>query len=370
MPGCRKDWRSGWQSVLRMLELAKVKRILVIKPSSLGDILHIFPALAELRAHCPEATLDFLVHPAFADILDYSPFPVSEKILFERKKMGRVSTLVPEFLKLARELRRRKYDLVIDFQGLTRSALFASLTRGGPVIGFAHPREPVAKWFYSRRIAVEPGHALERNSALIGKLTGSTGPVRHPELPANPAALRKLEALVGPLPSRLIALIPGARWQSKQFPPALFAGIARRLHKLLPDYVFAIIGAAGDREIEQEIVTELSGEVPVLPLAGKTSLAGMMEVLRASSLVISNDSGPVHAAAALNKPVFAFFGPTCPEKTGPYGNRTRIYQLDIDCVRCMKRTCRSVDGLLPCHRLDADKITADAFQVLTQPQEN
>ena len=112
-----------------MFELAKVKRILVIKPSSLGDILHVFPALAELRIHCPEATLDFLIHPAFADILDYSPFPVSERILFERKRMGRVSTMVPEFLKLARELRRKEYDLVIDFQGLTRSALFASLTR-------------------------------------------------------------------------------------------------------------------------------------------------------------------------------------------------------------------------------------------------
>ena len=124
-----------------MFELAKVKRILVIKPSSLGDILHVFPALAELRIHCPEATLDFLIHPAFADILDYSPFPVSERILFERKRMGRVSTMVPEFLKLVRELRRKKYDLVIDFQGLTRSALFASLTRGGPVVGFAQTRE-------------------------------------------------------------------------------------------------------------------------------------------------------------------------------------------------------------------------------------
>ena len=353
-----------------MFELAKVKRILVIKPSSLGDILHVFPALAELRIHCPEATLDFLIHPAFADILDYSPFPVSERILFERKRMGRVSTMVPEFLKLARELRRKEYDLVIDFQGLTRSALFASLTRGGPVVGFAQTRETAAKWFYSRRIAVAPGHALERNSALIRELTGNNGPVRLPELPANPAALRKLEALAGSLPSRLVALIPGARWQSKQFPPALFAGIARRLHQLLPDCVFAIIGAGGDRKIEQEIVERLRGEVPVLPLAGKTSLTGMMEVLRASSLVISNDSGPVHAAAALNKPVFAFFGPTCPEKTGPYGERTRIYQLNIDCVRCMKRNCRPVDGLLRCHRLDADKIAADAFQVLTQSQEN
>lgn len=183
-----------------MFELAKVKRILVIKPSSLGDILHVFPALAELRIHCPEATLDFLIHPAFADILDYSPFPVSERILFERKRMGRVSTMVPEFLKLARELRRKEYDLVIDFQGLTRSALFASLTRGGPVVGFAQTRETAAKWFYSRRIAVAPGHALERNSALIRELTGNDGPVRLPELPANPAALRKLEALAGPCP--------------------------------------------------------------------------------------------------------------------------------------------------------------------------
>ncbi len=354
-----------------MLELAKVKRLLVIKPSSLGDIFHVFPALAELRHSCPQAELDFLVHPAFADILDYSPFPVSERIIFEREKMGRFNTMIPEFLKLVRVLRSRNYDLVIDFQGLLRSSLFATIAKGGPSIGFAHPREPLAAWFYHQKVDPPQVHALERNCELVRFLTGKQGSIQLPEIPPHPVAQQELEQAFGVLPEKLIALIPGARWQSKQFPPRLFAEIAKKIHQQLPEYTFAIMGSRSEQVIEQELIKLLGGGMPVLPMVGKTNLRTMMEALRASSLVISNDSGPSHAAATLKKNIFVFFGPTIPAKTGPYGNRVRIYQRKLECIQCMKRHCNhDENGGLRCHQLDVDAIASDAYQVLTQPQEN
>lgn len=339
-----------------------ITRILAIKPSSLGDIFHVFPALELLRRNFPEAELDYLVHPAFAEVLDYSPFPVSRRILFNRKRMGELSTLMPEFLNLIREIRRNRYDLVIDFQGLTRSAIFALAAKGGPVAGFARPREPVARLGYRLAFDVQPGHAVERNVNLVNALCKKNDPVPSPLLPENPAHTAELHNLAGALPEELVALLPGSRWVTKKFPPALFADVVRRIHAERPQCVFAVLGAASDCIEQAAIRAAIGPGIPLLELAGKTSLGVMVETLRRSRLVISNDSGPMHAAAALGRPVFGLFGPTDPEKTGPYGNNHHIYQLQLECRKCLKRNCR--EDTPPCHRLDAGQIAKDCIQTL------
>ncbi|MBS1368497.1 MAG: glycosyltransferase family 9 protein [Lentisphaeria bacterium] len=340
-----------------------MKRILAVKPSSLGDILHVFPALELLRRKYPEAELDFLVHPAFADILDYSPFPVAHKILFNRKRLGRLPTLVPEFMHLVRELRKQRYDLIIDFQGLTRSAIFAKAAKGGPVVGFAHPREPAARLGYKLKFDVPAGHAVERNVNLVNAFLGTADPVPAPLLPENPENAARLRQLVGVVPEELVALLPGSRWQTKTFPPPLFADVIRRIHAQRPGCVFAIVGAASDSAAAEEIRQAAGPGIPLLELTGKTSLGVMMEILRNARLVISNDSGPMHAAAALRKPVFGFFGPTDPAKTGPYGELHRIYRRRTACLGCLKRSCP--EPLPACHRLDAAQIANDCIQTLT-----
>ena len=334
----------------------------MVKPSSLGDILHIFPALELLRRNCPEAELDYLVHPAFAEILDYSPFPVAHRILFDRKRLGRISTLAPEFFHLVRELRRRNYDLIIDFQGLTRSAIFAFAARGGPVAGFANPRERAARLGYNLKFDVPPGHAVERNVNLVNALFGSSDPVPELLLPENPENTAKLRTLLDPIPEKLVVLLPGSRWATKTFPPALFAEVIRRIHAEKPECVFAAIGTAGDSAAAAEIRRTAGKDVPLLDLTGKTSLGVMMELLRNSQLILCNDSGPMHAAAALRKPVFGFFGPTDPAKTGPYGTIHRIYRGETACLGCLKRNCP--EGLPACHRLDATRIANDCIQTL------
>ena len=330
--------------------------ILIVKPSSLGDIIHVFPALELLRRRYPEARTDWLVRPEFAEILAYSPLPIRRKILFERKKLARVRTFPGTFCRLVRELRGERYDLVIDFQGLFRSGFFAwTATRRCPVAGFAHPRERSALFFYGKKFAVpEEMHAIERNVALVNSLLHTSDAVPEYAWPAHP------EFGGAPVPAgkTAIAIVPGARWASKQFPESLFADVIRHLREACPErFVFRIIGSAGEQAAQTRIMA-LAGNAAgdIEPLAGRTGLPEMVETLRTCGAVLCNDSGPMHAAAALQLPVVALFGPTLPGLTGPYGRRCRVVRAEgVDCLGCMRREC---GRFVPprCHDLAADRI--------------
>lgn len=348
----------------------KIQRILVVKPSSLGDILHIFPALSLLRQCYPDAEMDFLIHPSFAPILDYSPFPVSRKIIFERKKIGKLSSFFPEVIKLCRELRQKKYDLVLDFQGLFRSAVFAYWAAHGATIrGFAHPREPISALFYDEKVETPPCHTVERYVNMLKLPIGLQWDRSQPALPENPQYLAALTEKTGPLPSQLIALIPGARWQSKTFPPELFAEVANTIAGHAPETAFCVVGGACDIPLEEKISGLLKPEVKLLRTAGKTSLVEMMELLRHCTAAISNDSGPAHAAAALNIPVFSLFGSTDPDKTAPYSPGGRVYQRDLPCCKCLKRICPlTAEEKMQCHKLDPEEIASDILELINSKE--
>ena len=235
-----------------------IHRVLVVKPSSLGDILHIFPALEAIHRVCPAAKLDFLIAPAFAPLLRYSPWPVERTILFERRRLGALFSCVPETLRLIRNLRRERYDLVIDFQGLLRSAFFAAWARSPIHAGFAAPRERAAAWFYSRRIGVPAAasHAVERALALARGLFPEAGErIPEPELPVDPDGLAEIAGL----PEPVIALLPGARWESKTFPASLFAAVAEAVQCGCP----VISTVTGDVERQTENTPRILIELPV-----------------------------------------------------------------------------------------------------------
>ena len=309
-----------------------VQRILVIKPSSFGDIVHLFPALELLKRQFPEAVLDFVVNPEFVPLLEFSPFPVERVILFERRKLGKISTFFPAIFRLISALRREKYDLVIDFQGLFRSGLCAKLSRTKCRAGFASPREKAAALFYDLKFEVARSHAVKRNVRLVEALCNleKNSGVPVPALPVSASGRAGLPEL----PPRYMVLLPGTRWESKQFPPELFAAIIRRLKEKMPDMAFVAAGSPAEAPLGDAI-----GE-NVINLAGKTSLSSLFELLRSSCDALGNDSGPLHAAAALNIPVFGFYGPTKPELTGPWGENTTFFQRDdLSCTGCLKRQC-------------------------------
>lgn len=335
-------------------------KILVIKPSSLGDIVHLFPALEVLKREFPDKELDFVVHPAFAGILDLSPFPVRRKILFDRKKLSSPLTFLPAFAALKRELRKEKYDLVIDFQGLFRSGLITFCARGAFKAGFARPREKSAAWFYSRKYDVNmTQHAVPRYVELVNRICNTAYDV--PE-----CAVPQTENKEFQVPSPYVVLVPGARWESKKFPAQTFVRTFLEIRKHLPGCAAVIAGAAGDRELAQAIMKDLPD---ALDMTGKTTLTELAELMRRAGAVITNDSGPMHVAAAVKCPVYALFGPTSPELTGPWGKEHRIItNEEALCLNCMKRNCPAQQKYL-CHRIDCEKLGTEIGNFLKQRKE-
>ncbi|MBQ9088527.1 MAG: glycosyltransferase family 9 protein [Lentisphaeria bacterium] len=332
------------------------ERFLAIKPSSFGDIIHLFPALDVLKKAFPDAVLDFVVNPEFAPLLEFSPFPVENIICFERRKLAEFPGCVPEFFKLRSRLRREKYDAVIDFQGLFRSGVCSFMTGSRLRCGFAHPREAAAAWFYNRKVALEPMHAVERCVRLVEGIFSleRCENIVYPELPVSSAG----KAGLPQLPEKYMVLLPGTRWESKQFPPALFAGVIREMKKIFPEMGFVIAGGKGERALGDVIGT---GSIN---LAGKTSLPALFELLRGAEAVLGNDSGPLHAAAALRRPVFGFYGPTEPGLTGPWGEDSMPLSNHAECAGCLKRVC-PLEKVL-CHDITPETVVEKICRKLQQ----
>ena len=258
---------------------------------------------------------------------------------------------LPELLALRRALRREKYDVVIDFQGLFRSGYITSLCRAKIKAGFSGARERSAEIFYNRRIAVSGSHAVERYAALVSKLFEISENVYQPVLPVD----EKAAASLPELPSRYMVLLPGTRWESKRFPAEFFGDLCRRIREEIPEMQFIAAGSAGEREHAGTIGNG------VLNFAGQTSLPELFELLRGAEAVLGNDSGPLHAAAALQVPVFGFYGSTDPVLTGPWGKNCRSFAATCECAGCLKRICP--DGSYRCWQMDSAAIAKEICKV-------
>lgn len=345
----------------------KPEKILIVKPSSLGDIFHTFPAVSLLAEAWPNCEFHWLVAPQFASVVKYSP-AVSKIIIFPRQQLGSVKGFLPSFLKLKRELRQENYSKVIDFQGLLRSAFFAKLARSSQYIGFAQPREPLARIFYNQSISIPDSsiHAVERNLSMAEQICGLKKTFQQlPALPSldefsvsatallNNAGCNKTATVVG------IAL--GARWESKRWPDDFFTAIVKQLLEKAPKCKIILLGD-DDSSISAANITESIKNQNLISLVGKTSLIELIEIINDCKLLICNDSGPMHIAAAAKKPVVAFFGPTLPERTGPYGAEYQIFQRKLDCIGCLKRYCPQ--GNMLCHELNVDEIVDAAIDYI------
>jgi len=345
-----------------------VFRVLIIKPSSLGDVLHALPAAAVIKNKYPDAVVDWLVSPQFLPVLEFQPV-IRKKILFRRKELGRFFSFLPSFIRLAREIRSEKYDVVIDMQGLHRSAFLAWLARAKVRAGFAKTREKTASLFYNRKIEIpaDKVHAAEKNICLV---CGALGiPFEMPSWipPGNEAARVRLEKILKENGiqngKRFIGVVPGARWKSKQWPPEFFASVIRGLASDCSQSEFVLLGAGDDSFAASAIMKTVGKEAVIHDLTGKTDIAELVELIRKCAAVFCNDSGPMHIAAALGVPVFALFGPTDPDKTGPYGKFNEIFIANKGCIKCMRRYC--LDGSYDCHSgIDVQTVVARMVQFL------
>jgi len=339
------------------------KKVLIIKPSSFGDVVHSLGLLDVLRRNLPDARIAWLVSPAFGDLLADHPM-LDEVLLFERERWGGLANFtrnVGDVLRFARTLRAKRFDLVIDLQGLARSGLLTYLTGAPTRAGFANAREfsPV---FYSLRVDVpDPEmHAVDRY-LLVAKALGFAldGPVTFPVHVGEEArrfadeTLRRLPKRSGPL----VVLLPATRWETKRWPEGHFATLAERIVRELSGTV-VLLGAPGDRALGERIARATTEDI--VNLIGETTLKESAAVMERADAVVANDSGPMHLAVALGRPTVALFGPTRPGRTGPYGPNARVIRKDLDCGPCLSRQCPL--GTIECMR----RITPEeVFEAMT-----
>lgn len=333
-------------------------RILIIKPSSLGDIFHALPAVGLLLKDHPDAEIDWLINPAFADALKYCP-NLHSAIPFPRRELGRISSFIPAFFRLYRQIRAREYDLIIDLQGLFRSAIFGWFARSFRFAGFAVPREKLAKIFYNDVCMVPEKfiHAVDRNCFLASHVMETHyTPHELPPLQIDKDAAKQAESILQDIGIQrgdaFIGVMHDARWESKCWPEDFFVDTLKALLRAMPELKAVILGAPSSFDSAERIASAFDDSTLVVNLAGKTDIPVLAELLRYSSGVLCNDSGPMHIAAAVGTPVFGLFGPTDPERTGPYGTMHLKFQPDISCIKCLKRSCPECEeGELPlCHR--------------------
>lgn len=304
-------------------------RILVVKLSSLGDLFHVLPAVHMLKSQL-NATVDWVTQTeyvplvkCFTDVKRVIPFPR------RRKQGGRMKFLM--------KLWRFKYDYVIDFQGLMKSAVITRLARGSRRIGPSFHRE-WSNICYTTVAGVKnkDRHAVEENLDVVShlglKITPPEFPVAFPDLPLD-----------RPMPR--VALVPVTRWKTKCWPEESFIAVGKQLRSLTGASLY-VIGAAEDQAVCKRIADDI-GE-PVVNLAGRTSMVEMGSLLSKMDLVVCNDSGPMHVAAALNVPLVAVFGPTDPKRTGPYGQLDRVLMGRHSCQPCMDDNCKL--GVVVCMR--------------------
>jgi len=317
-----------------LTKVTSPEKILIIKPSSLGDIIHSLPVLNSLRRCFPHASIHWLVAKNFADLLEGHPMIDKLWVIDKdrwKKPLSFFSNL-RDILVLHRKLKREQYDVVIDLQGLLRSGLITALT-GAPVkIGFREAREG-STIFYTHK--VEGGkniHAVERYLKVLSFIVdGATNSCLDFNEVAFPLPERKME--LPEAEGEYAVLVPGARWQTKRWLPERFGEIAKRLPMRS-----LVIGGKEDIDLAERVVNSSDGKA--ISLAGKTGLKELVEIIRRAKLVVSNDSGPVHISAALGIPTFALYGPTSFLRTGPYGRNTFVINAEIDCAPCFKRRCK------------------------------
>lgn len=310
------------------------RKILVVKPSSLGDIVHSLPVLNALSRCHPQATIDWVIARGFESLLENHPMIHRLWIIKKDswKKIRNAKQTVREITILLRELKREKYDLVVDLQGLLRSGVIAAATGSPFRIGFQEAREGSGV-FYTH--AVHGGrniHAVDRYLKIVTHLGCDASDVRFPlpSLEGNPprtSYFASPDAL-----QRYVVLVPGARWKTKRWPAQRFGKLAASL-----PIKSIVVGSKSDVDIANEIVSLSNGQA--VSFAGKTDLKDVIGIMRGAQFVVSNDSGPMHIAAAIGTPVFAIFGPTAAQQTGPYGEGHSVIRSDIPCAPCFKRSC-------------------------------
>ena len=312
-------------------------KVLILKPSSLGDIIHALPVLRLIKRQRPNWVIHWWVAKHFAPLLEMDP-DIAALHYFERNAWGNAQGLCRSLERIG-QLRREHFDVVIDLQGLARSALHGWAARGAYRIGLQQNREGAAL-FYDERVSrpTPETHAVDWCRAVLPRL-GLESVGQFEWLAKRPWLNERLIEQGFEPGQRWVILCPGARWSSKQWPVEYFEQLMAELAD--GSVRFAVMGSGAEKALGQR----LAGREDCVDLTGKTTLPELTEWLRVGSVVVTNDSGPMHVAAAVGTPVIALFGPTSASKTGPYDARGTVLTADSsECAACASGLSYRAEG--------------------------
>jgi heptosyltransferase I len=344
------------------LRSAEFSRILLIKPSALGDVVHTLPVLVKLRARYPRAQIDWLITPENAEVVRYHP-ALSNVVLFARRdfsKRGRRWRAFVSFFDLLKQIRSAKYELIIDMHGQVRSAFFALISGARVRIGFDRPVKrgltvsaehdlkniPSHGWrgaregswiAYTHRIPIPTldVHAIDRY-LWVAPLLGLDDKPLDLTIHLSPQATNKVNRLLEehgvPASKPLVVLVPGTIWETKHWTIEGFAGVARQF--LQDGFAVALAGTTRDQQRCRQIAAAAPG---TCDLSGKTTPADLAALIRRAEVAVTNDSGSMHVAASLGKPMVSVFGPTNPVHIGPYERPESVVRVDLPCSPCNYR---------------------------------
>lgn len=306
----------------------KIERLLIVRLSAMGDVIHTLPAAQSLREAFPQAMIGWAIEERWAELLcargtarrgpRSAQRPLVDWVHTVNLKGWRKSLLtIPTLQEIARvwnDVRSVRYDVAVDLQGAIRSAVLARWSGARMRYGAAEPRESPASLWYTRRVVTDGAHVIEQNLSVVEAVAQKRLAVPHVELPRDVEAERQIEQRLAESGSGTFAILnPGAGWGAKRWPAERYGRVARALAE---SGVRSILNyGPGEEDLVRE--AEVASQGAAKPM--KCSIGELIALTRRARLFIGGDTGPLHLAAALQIPVVAIFGPTNPARNGPYG---------------------------------------------------
>jgi heptosyltransferase-1 len=309
--------------------------VLIVRIGAMGDVLHAMPAVAALRELHPDWRIGWAIEPVWRELLEAesqrpdvlgssgrdSRRPLVDRLHMvptrEWKRRPFSLSTLQDIRGLRRELRREHYDVCVDMQGAIRSAVVGRMAGANLFAGTAEPRERQAAWLYGRKIRVNAPHVVEQGCELLGGAVGETLRPGKVTLPVDPKAERWCDELLG---GQFVVISPAAGWGAKQWPAVRYGAVAMALRQA--GFRTLVNAASPDDELGRQVVEASDGAAVLVPC----SMGQMIALVRRAGLVIAGDTGPLHLAAALERPVVGLYGPTDPARNGPYGTASRVFR--------------------------------------------
>jgi heptosyltransferase-1 len=340
---------------------------------AMGDVLHAMPAVAALRELHPEWKIDWAIEPVWGELLQAETDTHDVEWRFSKRDSRRplvdqwiqvptrdwkrrplsLSTL-RDIAGLRRELCGDHYDICVDMQGAIRSAIVGRMAGARIFAGPADPREAPAAWLYRQKIKLSATHVVEQGCELLGAAVGETLRPVKVTLPVDPAAERWCDALLQDAGEKFALMAPTAGWGAKQWPAERYGAVATALASA--GFRTLVNAVSAEDAVGVRVVEASDGTAKLVPC----SLAQMIALVRRAAVVIAGDTGPLHLAAALERPVVGLYGPTDPARNGPYGTVARVLRHRSSRID-HSRHQETEEGLL---QITTEEVIAAALELL------